>query len=310
MEPLSRRVVIPLPGAGILPGTPVWRSSLTTFLVKCLYAAGIGRTTLSFHSSDHRAIKLVQLSDCHLGQNDQFVLAGINTAESLKAVVSRLEGELAQSDLLAITGDIAADGERAAYQLFEKLLPEHPPFAWLPGNHDDFNVMQQFMSQPFQRVVKIGRWVAVFLVSAVPGQVAGKLAAAELALLEKLLAEYRQYHVALFVHHPPAPVDCRWLDKQRIENHQSLRQLLQGADNVRGVFSGHVHQDYVSDWGGVPVYTAPSTCFQFAPASDDFELCRQPPGYRWINLHEDGSIETGVEFIDGDNWQADRHCVG
>jgi len=265
---------------------------------------------LSLHSPDHRTIKLVQLTDCHLGQDDQFVLAGINTAESLKAVMSRLHGELADCDLLAVTGDIAADGEVGAYRLFEQMLPTIPPLAWLPGNHDNFDVMQQVMRQPFQRVVQLGRWVAIFLVSAVPGQVAGKLAASELALLEKLLAEYRNHHVVLFVHHPPTPVDCRWLDKQRIANHSSLHRLLQQSDNIRGVFSGHVHQNYVSDWGGAPVYSAPSTCFQFASASDDFELCRQPPGYRWINLYEDGCIETGVEFIDGDNWQVDRHCVG
>ncbi len=265
---------------------------------------------MSLQLPDNQEIKLIQLSDCHLGSDEHFSLAGINTAESLGQVMSSLDKKLSDYDLLAVTGDIAADGERAAYELFERSMPAGTPFAWLPGNHDDFTLMQQTLRQPFQRVVELNDWVAIFLVSAVAGQVGGQLTDVELVELAQLLEKYRKRHVVLFVHHPPAEIDCQWLDKQRIANHQALAELLAGFDHVRAIFSGHVHQSCATHWAGIPVYSVPSTCFQFAPGSEEFDLCEQPPGYRWIHLHTDGSIDTGVEFARRDLQQVDRHCIG
>lgn len=265
---------------------------------------------MSLQSPDSQEIKLIQLSDCHLGSDDHFSLAGINTAQSLGQVMSSLRNTLSDCQLLAVTGDIAADGERAAYGLFERALPMGMPFAWLPGNHDDFAVMQQALRQPFRRVVELNNWVAIFLVTAVPGRVGGQLADTELTELSQLLEKYRDRHVALFVHHPPAEIDCQWLDKQRIANHQALAELLAGFDHVRAIFSGHVHQSSITHWAGIPVYSVPSTCFQFAPGSEEFDLCEQPPGYRWIHLHGDGTVVTGVEFVRRDAQQVDRHCIG
>ena len=262
------------------------------------------------HLPDDQEIKLIQLSDCHLGTDAHFSLAGINTAQSLGQVMSSLGKQLSDCDLLAVTGDIAADGDCAAYGLFERAIPSGVPFAWLPGNHDDFAMMQRTLRQPFRRVVELNNWVLVFLVSAVPGQVAGQLADTELAELSQLLEKYRSYHVALFVHHPPAEIDCQWLDKQRIANHHALAELLADFGHVRAIFSGHVHQSCSTHWAGIPVYSVPSTCFQFAPGSEEFDLCEQPPGYRWIHLHRDGSIDTGIEFVPRDAQQVDHHCIG
>ncbi|KTC63185.1 hypothetical protein AO262_22830 [Pseudomonas fluorescens ABAC62] len=42
---------------------------------------------------------------------------------------------------------------------------------------------------------------------------------------------------------------------------------------------------------------SPSTCIQFAPGSEDFKVSEQAPGYRWLRLHGDGRLETGVERV-------------
>ena len=49
--------------------------------------------------------------------------------------------------------------------------------------------------------------------------------------------------------------------------------------------------------GTVRVLTTPSTCFQFKPQTESFSLDDQSPGYRWINLYDDGSIKTEVARI-------------
>ena len=41
----------------------------------------------------------------------------------------------------------------------------------------------------------------------------------------------------------------------------------------------------------------PSTCVQFLPQSATFAVDNAAPGYRWLSLYEDGSLETGVERI-------------
>ena len=139
------------------------------------------------HSTRHIA-RILQLSDSHLGPGRDFKLAGINTYQSLGQVLEALPGEDVVPNLLVVTGDIAGHGDEGAYHLFNEVMAEQPrSFAWLPGNHDDFPLMRQVLHQPFRRVVELDNWVAIFLVSAQAGEVAGQLADAELAELADLL---------------------------------------------------------------------------------------------------------------------------
>ena len=41
------------------------------------------------------------------------------------------------------------------------------------------------------------------------------------------------------------------------------------------------------------------TCAQFLPGSEDFALDTRPPGWRWLELHADGRIETQVHWLEG-----------
>jgi Icc protein len=42
----------------------------------------------------------------------------------------------------------------------------------------------------------------------------------------------------------------------------------------------------------------PSTCVQFKPLVDDFELDTRPPGFRFLTLYDDGQIDTQVEWLE------------
>lgn len=255
--------------------------------------------------------RILQLSDSHLGASRDFRLAGINTYQSLGQVLKGLPDQDVVPDLVAVTGDIAGDGDEPAYHLFNEVMAEQPwPFAWLPGNHDDFPLMRKVIRQPFKRVVELGNWVAIFLVSAQPGEVAGQLADTELAELSELLHRYRNQYVLLFMHHLPVEISCQWLDKHRVANHHQLAELVAGFPAVRALFAGHVHQTSSTSWQGIGVHSAPSTCFQFAPGSDTFELSEQPPGYRWIDLYADGHLKTGERFVAGVEQRVDHRCSG
>ena len=49
---------------------------------------------------------------------------------------------------------------------------------------------------------------------------------------------------------------------------------------------------------GVRFVTTPSTCFQFLPAVDSFGVDTRPPGFRWLDLMADGTVNTEVVWVD------------
>ncbi len=255
-------------------------------------------------------MRIIQLTDTHLGRDEEFILAGLNTRRSLGDVLTEIRQLQQPSDLVAVTGDIAANAESGAYRQFSKILSaQAAPYAWLPGNHDDFSLMKDLITQPFRPVVETEHWQLLFLNTAVPDQVGGYLAANELELIQSRLAEGSK-HIALFMHHPPVDVGCKWLDAQQVSNHQSLAQQVAASGRVKGIFTGHVHQSGEHQWHGCKVFTTPSTCVQFSPNSDEFSLCANPPGYRIIQLLDDGRIETRVHYLASGGKKVDRECVG
>jgi Icc protein len=61
---------------------------------------------------------------------------------------------------------------------------------------------------------------------------------------------------------------------------------------------GHVHQASDHLRNGIRLMSTPSTCSQFRPNSDDFAVDERPPGYRWLELYPDGTIETEIRWLD------------
>jgi 3',5'-cyclic-AMP phosphodiesterase len=62
--------------------------------------------------------------------------------------------------------------------------------------------------------------------------------------------------------------------------------------------SGDVHQESDNLRNGVRYLTTPSTCFQFLPRVDNFGVDVRPPGFRWLDLMPDGSIESEVIWVE------------
>jgi Icc protein len=137
-------------------------------------------------------------------------------------------------------------------------------------------------------------WQVIFLDSCIDGAAAGHLSAASLADLDGALGSGRDRHSLVCLHHHPIPMDSRWLDEVGLDNAAEFHRVLDGHRNVRGVLWGHVHQAYDGDRNGVHYMATPSTCAQFLPGSDHFELDQRPPGYRWLELAPDGTISTRV----------------
>jgi Icc protein len=241
-------------------------------------------------------LRLVQITDCHLGEKVGTRLLNVDTDQSLAAVLALVKRQQPRIDALLMTGDLADSGSVAAYR---RVLAATADLAttvrWLPGNHDSAATMRRVLGddQRLRRHLVLGNWQIIALDSAVPG------------------------HALICVHHPALPVDCEWIDGQMIANAADLWRELAPFGHVRVVLSGHVHQEFDavhrnahpdthqelpesshgSAGNNVRVLATPSTCVQFAQHSAEFRVDAAAPGYRWLDLHADGRIETGVERV-------------
>lgn len=256
-------------------------------------------------------VELVQISDSHLFADPEATLLGINTDASLSAVLRLLDGRPRPALLLA-TGDNSQDGSVAAYRRFlEQVQGRGERFAWLPGNHDLPAVMAEV--SPVGALVKqldLGAWRLLLLDSTQPQSVAGHLAEAEFDFIEQSLRTAPQRPTLLAVHHPPCALGCAWLDGQGIDNGARLLTLLAGHPQVRLLLCGHIHQQQARQFGSFWLLSAPSTCAQFLPDSDDFALDSLGPGLRWLRLHDDGRFETGIERVAAGLFTADPSSTG
>lgn len=256
---------------------------------------------------------LVQITDSHLFAEPEQALLGLPTRASLQAVVELVRSEQPQVKLILATGDIAQDASVAAYQQFADQVAEiGAPMRWLPGNHDEAMVQQAVsgMQQCSEPVFDLPNWRVVMLNSAVSGAVHGYLDAAQLKLLAQAVQQAGARHVLVCLHHHPVSVGSAWLDEIGLHNADELFALVDRYPAVKGIVWGHIHQAFDQERNGVRLLSSPSTCIQFAPASQDFALDSQLPGYRWLRLHDNGTIETGVSRLQQLDYTIDHTANG
>jgi Icc protein len=256
---------------------------------------------------------LVQLSDSHLFAEADGGLLGMKTRESLQRVIELVLAQQPQIDLVLATGDLSQDGTLESYQAFRDMTRQiEAPARWIPGNHDEPQVMLQaaINSALLEPVVDVGNWRITLLDSAVPGSVPGYLQDQQLQLLAQSLSEAPTRHHLVCFHHHPVSIGCAWMEPIGLRNPEALFAVLDRFPQVRAVLWGHVHQEIDRERNGVRLLASPSTCIQFAPGSEDFKVSEEAPGYRWLRLHADGRLETGVERVQGFAFQVDYGSSG
>jgi Icc protein len=247
-------------------------------------------------------VRVVQLTDTHLCQSRGGTLLGMDTDHSLQAVINLVKTERPSVDLLLGTGDLADGGAGAAYDrlqvYFNQLTRDN---YWLPGNHDSRPAMEAAGTSPMRlcKEIRAGRWQILLLDSQVPGQVGGEMGEAELTLLAQGLqsAKEQELHTLVCLHHQPVAIGCGWLDEQMVSDADAFFAVLDNYPGVKGVLWGHVHQEIDRYRNAVRLLASPSTCVQFAAGCENFKADDQPPGYRWLNLHDDGRLETAVSRV-------------
>ena len=255
------------------------------------------------YNTQQDVFRIIQITDPHLFKDTNGELLGINTQASFSQVLSEIQQQQYDYDLVLATGDLVQDNSDEGYLRFRqevKALNNKMVF-WIPGNHDFqpkmFEILKEETVSAKKHILLGDKWQILLLDSQVQGVPHGQLEAEELDWLKLKLQEHPERYSLVVLHHHLLSTGSAWLDQHNLRNANELAEVLAPFKNVKALLYGHIHQQVDSEWLGYQVMATPSTCMQFKADSNTFALDVAQPGWREIDLYADGHIETRVKRI-------------
>jgi 3',5'-cyclic-AMP phosphodiesterase len=247
-------------------------------------------------------VRIIQITDPHILSDQSNKFKGINPYQSLKAVVNHIKSSSWDFDMIIATGDLTQDNNKDSYENFYGLLQmENSPIFCVPGNHDTKIEIQSTLPKSLffccEKVIKQD-WLIIGIDSSIADSSKGFLSKSELEKLELNINTHDHKYIMIYLHHHPIDIGSRWIDEIGLENKIEFFNLLEKYRNIRVIFCGHIHQSIEMSYNNIEIIGTPSTCRQFKPKSEEFSIDDRPPGYRRIQLYEDGSINTEVIWLE------------
>lgn len=246
-------------------------------------------------------VRILQLTDLHVFKDPGIRLKGIPTRELLEDVARHI-GETGETfDHLVVTGDHTHDELPQSYEAVRRILSPWLDRLWqVPGNHDDRSVLRSVFGDriggtgqdPIRFSFRAGEWLCAGLDTHVPGAVPGAIDSDQIDWIREQIQDVNPRRVALFLHHPPVNVGSLWMDPIGLSGKELLHDLFHMESRIQLVCSGHVHHEFSTRIGQASIFTTPSTGIQFSPAGCQATFAGEPPGYRVIELTDDGFSTT------------------
>jgi Icc protein len=243
---------------------------------------------------------IAHITDLHISKDITQKKHSCVAYQSLIDTLSAIESNHKNIKNLVITGDLSSDYSLESYLHIKNLLGKYPfKVSLLPGNHDDLKKMEMILDEQISienidlSDIKI---LAYNFDTHVPGRVHGKLQESDIKnLMQELNNLKTTNQIILFTHHPLVPVGSKWIDEHICENSEFLIETLLSYKKLNfQIFCGHVHQDSYLKKNNIEFYSTPSTCYQFKPYSDEFDIDKNVSyGYRVISL-QDTAINSKV----------------
>lgn len=249
-------------------------------------------------SSQSRGFRLAQISDCHLPASPATPYRGLKADPGLAAVVQAVAAW--QADAVMLTGDLSEDASAPSYgRLAEQLQTLNIPVCALPGNHDAPEVMMQYFPHgPYlgPYLQKAGTWQLMLLNTARPRRIDGSIDIADLQQIAEWLQGADGVPTLIALHHQPVPVGAPWIDKHMLQEPQELLECVAQYPQIKGVVWGHVHQVFERVIGQARFVSAPSAAANSLPGTARFSLDPCGPACRWLELFDDGRLESGIIY--------------
>ncbi|MFN8447104.1 MAG: metallophosphoesterase [Anaerolineae bacterium] len=219
-------------------------------------------------------VRFVQISDTHISADPHYNTDGAQHTPMIgaQALVHQINTLPFAPDFVLHTGDVAYNPDESAYGLAREILSAiRFPVYYLVGNHDDAAMMRRFMlgqdaaSAPLDYEFEVNGVQVICMDSnrAAPPWM-GRFSDEQMAWLDGLCRANDARPLIVALHHPVLPMGAPfWDNRMRMVDAEAIhRTLLQARDRLRGVFSGHVHQntDIVRD--GIAYFTGLSSWYQ------------------------------------------------
>ncbi len=245
--------------------------------------------------------RILQLTDLHVFREPNMRLKGIPTRELLQDVVRHILASGETFDHVVITGDHTHDELPESYQAVRQILSPWIDQLWqVPGNHDDRTMLRSvfgdrvtgFGQDRITFSFTAGEWLCLGLDTHVPGAVPGLIESDQIEWIRQQIRSIRPSRVALFLHHPPVDVGSLWMDPIGLSGKELLHDLFASEPRIQLVCCGHVHHEFAAQVAGAKIFTTPATGIQFSPAGSQPTFAADPPGYRVIELTDDGFSTT------------------
>lgn len=215
---------------------------------------------------------IIHISDTHLIGNDDGLYSSTSKPDLyLKELFSRLEESGAEPDVIIFTGDLADQGETAAYEKIRKIVEPAvtrmgAELIWVMGNHDDRFKLRESLTdetpsyEPVDKVYDINGLRLIVLDSTVPGHHYGLVSPEQRSWLKSILSTPAEHGTILALHHPPLPSVLPLASVVELQEQDDLATVLRGTD-VRSIIAGHLHYSSFGTFAGIPVSVASSTCY-------------------------------------------------
>ncbi len=72
---------------------------------------------MKHHIDKAAAIHIVQITDCHIQNDKEGLLSGVNTYASLAQVIDGINRNTDPVDMVLVTGDLTHEGDERGYRL-------------------------------------------------------------------------------------------------------------------------------------------------------------------------------------------------
>lgn len=256
--------------------------------------------------------RLIQISDTHVVAAPDLVSGRLDTRKLLQAAVDRIAADLEKIgpvDGLIVTGDISDDGSAQSYRIAQEILGRlELPLFFIPGNHDDRQVMFDVFGAPHGEGVSKYHWTArvgeiqlIGLDTTIPRSGGGDIDDETLNFLSAQLQMSKGIPSIVALHHPPFASGVRFMDKIGLRGVDNLREVLEVAPAEVRLICGHLHSNVVASVGRRIAISSPSTCSTFdADYRDNAPVgfTTRPGGYM-IHQWVDGFRSVCVPLTDG-----------
>ena len=274
-----------------------------------------------------KPVKLIVVGDPHIENKAESAKSrSVDTAERVGRLVQHINAHHADAVLCLFIGDLAHEGNLAAYERFKTLIaPLAVPRALMIGNHDNRENFQATFPQSrqdehgfVQFVLDIGEQYRLIALDSLNGPPydrfrshIGNLCPQRLAFLESSLQAAGDRQLIIAMHHHPFRIGLPGMDAIRLFNGPEFLALLSRFPNVKMLLMGHNHRSISGISHGLPF-----TCFKsMSPQTQlDFEAIDpsaaidEPPSYGVLLLTEDGIIVHEEQFLSNmtrsSNWEA------